>query len=768
MSFPVAEPVVAPDDLLQRILMPEVCSKQAPLHVALRPREALGVVVGSLAVGGAERIVLDWADQNQHRYDIHLCVLHRMDQEWPIPAGLVVTRLDGQDISAGLEAFALTLCRVNASAAAGATPRVLCHMTRSEHRQALEAGGVHAIAVLHNALAGWKEPVGALADNRRVVAVSQACVDDLASVHRTSDVSLIRHLPKRRALTDAARRDLRLRVSQTLALPLEEGGRAVKLVAMVGGIKPQKNYVKAISVLAALSGEPTHLVIFGGPIGAEGRQSLLALREAIVSQGLQDRVRLAGFVPEAAQYLPAFDVLVNTSHYEGLSIATLEALAAQVPVVAAQVGGQGEVPAAGLTLMPALASVAEWGAAVRQAWASKPALPTWVGFPAHRLWSLEHLAAEFEPRDHVLFATANLNSGGAQRSLVNLACALQSTLSLEIAVTGLSSSDWFLQTLRNAGVLVSRTADTKDCFDHAEALLRIVAHSRAKVVCFWNVDPKVKLLVTKALTTTVRVVDVSPGGYAFEEMTATKAFQDLVGFSEAQYYQRLARLVLKYDTDVPAGIDSPRTVVRNGVALAAPRAHRSAHPRIVLNGRIAPTKFLVEIVQAMHLVWMRWPKVELHVLGGAEPRNRVYAQDFLAALEAAAERTQRRGSPVPQVTLHGALHELACVAQPGDIAVVLGHHQGCPNAALEALAHGMVLVANDSGGTSEIVQNGQTGVLLQSTEPQELADALAALLSDDATRTRLARQGRSFVEQEFSMSTMTRGYAAVFQSLFQR
>ena len=92
----------------------------------------------------------------------------------------------------------------------------------------------------------------------------------------------------------------------------------------------------------------------------------------------------------------------------------------------------------------------------------------------------------------MLFVTANLNAGGAQRSLTNLARALAGRVPLEIAVTGRSSSAAFFATLREAGVTVYRTSDARDAFDHAEALVRRIAGSSIGVVCFWNVDAKVK------------------------------------------------------------------------------------------------------------------------------------------------------------------------------------------------------------------------------------------------------------------------------------
>jgi glycosyltransferase involved in cell wall biosynthesis len=54
-------------------------------------------------------------------------------------------------------------------------------------------------------------------------------------------------------------------------------------------------------------------------------------------------VMFKGFIPDAAQYLPAFDVFVLPSLKEGLPYVLLEAGHAQLPVVASRVGGIPEI-----------------------------------------------------------------------------------------------------------------------------------------------------------------------------------------------------------------------------------------------------------------------------------------------------------------------------------------------------------------------------------------------------------------------------------------
>lgn len=743
------------------VLHPDTATVQPPLHAATRQLPPLGAVIASLAVGGAERIVLDWAQRAAQRQPVWLCVLHDQPHEWPLPAKVRVVRLRSLNLEEGIARFSRQLSSQWDARELG-RPSVLCHLTLQKHRDALARGGAAPVTVLHNAQEGWREPSSSIDASSRVVAISRACLTDLARCGRTHNVSLIRHLPRALTLAPAAIAALRQRLCATLDLPCSS---TAKLVAMSGGVKPQKNYLFALEVFHELSlSVDAYLVIFGGPVGPHGVAEWQSVRRRVLDLGLQDRVRLPGFVPNAAAYFPAFSSIMNTSLYEGLSMATLEALIAHRPVVATRVGGQGEVGAPGLQLLPSGAPASTWVRALREAFDRQPEAPSWAGFPAARLWTLEHLASQRARRAHVVFATANLNAGGAQRSLVNLTTRLASRLSLEVVVTGISTTTHFQDELRSAGVAVARSAEGKHCFDHAEGLLTVVARTGCSVLCCWNLDPKLKLLLAKVLPADVQLIDVSPGGYAFEEMQATQEFQQLIGFTEQELYGRMRHLVLKYDGPVPPHVTTPVTIIRNGVPSPATQpAPYAPDPRVIINGRIAPSKFLVEVAEAMGQVWRQHPRIELHVLGLAEPRHQAYGERFCEATREAVEANPGCGG----AHFHGHRFSLEGVARPGDIAVVLGHHQGCPNAVLEAMMSCMAVVANDSGGTAEIVREGTTGVLLLATDAQGVAQALTALIANPATRLLLADAGRAFVEKQFSMSVMVEEYARLITPLLQ-
>ncbi len=79
------------------------------------------------------------------------------------------------------------------------------------------------------------------------------------------------------------------------------------------------------------------------------------VESAIAALGLPGAVSRPGHRADLARLLPAFDVFVNSSVTEGISLTILEAMAAALPVVATRVGGTPEVVVDGETgvLVPA-------------------------------------------------------------------------------------------------------------------------------------------------------------------------------------------------------------------------------------------------------------------------------------------------------------------------------------------------------------------------------------------------------------------------------
>jgi glycosyltransferase involved in cell wall biosynthesis len=122
-----------------------------------------------------------------------------------------------------------------------------------------------------------------------------------------------------------------------------ELGLADHVVTLVGRLVEQKaphRFVDTAAAVLAGRSDVTFLVVGEGPRRA-------ALERQVASLGVEHGVRLAGLRDDARDLIALSDLVAFTSVWEGLSIVALEALAACVPVVAAEVSGMRELLGSG-------------------------------------------------------------------------------------------------------------------------------------------------------------------------------------------------------------------------------------------------------------------------------------------------------------------------------------------------------------------------------------------------------------------------------------
>ena len=86
----------------------------------------------------------------------------------------------------------------------------------------------------------------------------------------------------------------------------------------------------------------------------------------------------------------------------------------------------------------------------------------------------------------------------------------------------------------------------------------------------------------------------------------------------------------------------------------------------------------------------------------------------------------------------------------------------------EASACGLPVIATRTGGISDIVKDGETGLLVDQRSSDQLLEALLALLEDSALCERLGSQGARHVAENFSWDAVVERYAAIIDGLRQR
>lgn len=100
-----------------------------------------------------------------------------------------------------------------------------------------------------------------------------------------------------------------------------------------------------------------------------------------------------------------------------------------------------------------------------------------------------------------------------------------------------------------------------------------------------------------------------------------------------------------------------------------------------------------------------------------------------------------------------------------DVFVLPSLGEGISNTILEAMASGLPIVASRVGGTPELVNEGETGMMFAAGDETALTRLLAEYAADAPRRQRQGIAARARIEQAFSWPRTAAAYQAVYEKL---
>ena len=196
---------------------------------------------------------------------------------------------------------------------------------------------------------------------------------------------------------------------------------------------------------------------------------------------------------------------------------------------------------------------------------------------------------------------------------------------------------------------------------------------------------------------------------------------------------------------LPNAVPAPRTD-------SVPRA-LSGPCRILFLGRIGERKGTPVLLQA--LAQMRDADWELICAGDGE----------VSKYQAMAGQLGLS----PRVRFVGWVDEdeAQALLAGSDLLVLPSLNEGLPMAIIEAMAHGLPVIATPVGGIPELVTSGRTGLLVPPADPDALAGALRRLIADPHARLRMGANAMTAWREHHLIDTYCRELATLYDGLLQ-
>ncbi len=203
------------------------------------------------------------------------------------------------------------------------------------------------------------------------------------------------------------------------------------------------------------------------------------------------------------------------------------------------------------------------------------------------------------------------------------------------------------------------------------------------------------------------------------------------------------------------GIEPPlQPPAREAAAVRRSIGVAEGAPLLLNVARLTTQKGHEVLLEALPTVLTRYPQAYLACVGeGPEcERLRRYAR---ALGIAGATHFLGRRDDVP--ALMGA----------ADLFVLSSRFEGHPLSVLEALGMGLPVVGTRVCGLEEAVVPGETGLLVEPEQPQQLAAAILELLPDRERRVRMGEAGKRLVAERFSARQMAHKTMELYEQLLR-
>ena len=169
-------------------------------------------------------------------------------------------------------------------------------------------------------------------------------------------------------------------------------------------------------------------------------------------------------------------------------------------------------------------------------------------------------------------------------------------------------------------------------------------------------------------------------------------------------------------------------------------------------GRLTPQKGYHVLLQAIPHVLQQVPDAHFIIVGDGELADSLDQQAHNMGI-------------TDRVTFTGPRSDIEAILSSLDLFVSSSLWEGLPTVILESIAARVPVVGTQVSGTTELIQNGESGLLVEAEKPEALAKAIVATLRDPIAARDRAERAINHTSARYTITAISKAHQGLYQQL---
>ncbi len=266
------------------------------------------------------------------------------------------------------------------------------------------------------------------------------------------------------------------------------------------------------------------------------------------------------------------------------------------------------------------------------------------------------------------------------------------------------------------------------------------------------------------------IIRLHGGHHFFSEsemrgINSWKSYQEKRSFRKADQIIGVSNYVLDHTAKYLNFIDKRGPAIYNPVDLlkfhsADPK--KAIRGRIFFGGTVCEKKGVRQLILAMPLI--REEVSEAHLVIAGRDWKFPDGSSYIDWIQQFIKERDRES-----ISFLGSVdnNQIPALIEASEVCVFPSHMEAMPLAWLEVLAMGKAFVASRTGPGSEIIRDGETGLLCDPLNPRNIADKTLQILKNPSLGLKLGSEARKDVARRFSIEMIVKQNIEFYKTLIR-